>query len=193
MRIFFKDLKTSPTDEKIKKMIKIDVIAIILVYIFMSIFFYISNTPLENLFLGQVCFNGEFIKLNVFTSKEITKPFNVLYYTYAQVLDYLFMICYAIGLFGITVMNSRKVKNKNEKKKSRLMQIGFTFAEFPIIAAFMDAFENMFVFLMLMNITGFPDAYAIGQSIFAVIKWILLISVVIINLVILIKRKIKEK
>jgi len=51
----------------------------------------------------------------------------------------------------------------------------------------------MIVFLMLMNITGFPDVYAIGQSIFAVIKWIFLISVVIINLVILIKRKIKEK
>ncbi|MHA1340631.1 MAG: hypothetical protein ACTSRZ_07705 [Promethearchaeota archaeon] len=188
MGIFFKDLKDEPSEKKLSKIIKIDLIAIIVVYVIMSLLFYFSNTPMDNIFLGEVCFNGEFIKLHVFTSNDVFKPFNPTLYTIGQAIDYLFMVCYAAGLFALTLKNTRRLE-----KSGKLEKFGFLSAELVIVAAFMDAFENLFIFLMLTNITGFPNWYAIAQSVFAVIKWGLIFFDIGLNIIILLKRKIERK
>ncbi|MEJ2295266.1 MAG: hypothetical protein P8Y23_10920, partial [Candidatus Lokiarchaeota archaeon] len=44
-----------------------------------------------------------------------------------------------------------------------------------ILAALCDTGENAFILAMLSNPLGFPDKWAMIQSIFALIKWILLL------------------
>ncbi|MHA1885906.1 MAG: hypothetical protein ACW96S_12685, partial [Promethearchaeota archaeon] len=60
-------------------------------------------------------------------------------------------------------------------------------------AACCDAIENGFILAMLTDPVGFPDYWAIFHSVFALIKWILLFTIIIWDLIFGIFTAIKRK
>jgi hypothetical protein len=177
MGIFFKDLNNKPNDAILKKLIKYGLIAVIGVYIIMAYFMYLSETDLTQIMASQLYFNADKLKDLYWETAYLE------FYTVAQCVDYAFMVAYASSLFAASVKTARKYQNESKMRSS-----GYRFAEFAIIAAIFDAFENMFILISLDNPFGFPDWIAIGMSCAALVKWILLFSVIGFNIFALFKK-----
>ena len=90
-------------------------------------------------------------------------------YFIGQSLDYGFMVAYGSGFFAIALIISRKFEENTKWRNT-----GYFAALAAIIAACLDACENAFILLTLTDPTGFPDAWAIAHSSFALLKWIFL-------------------
>lgn len=98
---------------------------------------------------------------------------NIELYRIAPSLDYIFMVGYGLILFSSSVFIARRFKTP-----SVFQRVGFTFAIFGVIAAVCDGIENIFILAMLANPIGFPNTWTVIHSMFALIKWILLFSVI---------------
>ena len=114
----------------------------------------------------QLGFNGEIIK-NYFALMS-NNELNL--FLLANLIDYLFMISYALFFFSSAKFLAWNYKNSKKKLAS-------FFAWMGIFAAVSDALENVFIISMVLNPVSFPLWLAIGHSSFAVIKFILMFLV----------------
>lgn len=132
----------------------------------MQYFTQLSGFPAE-IFSSQLSFSGELMKsYYALTDIEL--------YRIAPSLDYFFMVGYGLILFSSSVLIARRYR-----ASSIIQNGGFVIAISGVIAACCDAIENIFILLMLTDPVDFPDYWAITHSVFALIKWILLIIVII--------------
>jgi hypothetical protein len=146
----------------------------------MQYFTQLSGFPAE-IFSSQLSFSGALMK----SYYALT---NVDIYRIAPSLDYIFMIGYGLILFSSSILIARRFR-----ETSIIQNVGFIIAISGVIAASCDAIENIFILMMLTDPLAFPDYWAVTHSIFALIKWILLMIViswiVLLGIISLFKRK----
>ncbi|MHA1869945.1 MAG: hypothetical protein ACTSXF_03270, partial [Promethearchaeota archaeon] len=99
-----------------------------------------------------------------------------------------FMLSYGLLLYSLT-----KLVIFNLDKETKLYKMGTIFVKLAIIAPILDVFENLFIFLTLLNPLGFPDWLAIAQSSFSVPKWLFIIMDILFIIVTWILNKFKHK
>lgn len=171
-----------PSPKKTKILLIFSILLYIIIYPILNYYFTISNYPVS-FFESQLSFSGVAIKshLRTMSSAEID-----LYRT-AQLIDYIYMLAYGILYFSLALYISRKFDEDSGWRKT-----GYFAAIFGVIAACCDATENVFILLMLTDPQGFPDAWAIAHSCFALVKYLLMgilfIWIILAVLNLLIKR-----
>ncbi|MHA1293755.1 MAG: hypothetical protein ACTSQJ_13940 [Promethearchaeota archaeon] len=166
--------------ERVKKLLIFSIILLFIVYSLMGYFFFLANNP-GNVIESQLSFSGTYMK-NYY--KNIG---NIDYYRIVEAIDYGFMIAYSSLIVSLTLIIARKFE-----KESRIRTSGYIMALLGIIAACLDAAENCFIMLMLTDPSGFPNAWAIMHSTFALIKWIILLIVIMWALITLVIRIVKK-
>ncbi|NHI93313.1 MAG: hypothetical protein EAX96_12515 [Candidatus Lokiarchaeota archaeon] len=168
----FDKLEDWPSDNIIKKLTIIAIILFPVSYLIMSPFFFLSGFPSTATMSSQLCFSGPILKsLYAFI---VATPNGVFFYTIAQSADYFFMVVYGLLIFNLALFIGRKFdSNSNWRKSSYIISL------FGIIAPSCDAVENAFILLTITDPLGFPDIWAVIHSVFALIKWILLILAIV--------------
>ena len=111
---------------------------------------------------SQLSFSGEEIKSHfaLMNSKEIE------IYTFAQFVDYLYIIVYSLLIFSFGIFLGRFFPVHSKKRC-----LGYSCAIFGLIAGLCDIVENLFILLMSSDPIGFPTVYAVIHSFFASIKF----------------------
>ncbi|MFW9906568.1 MAG: hypothetical protein ACFFFH_19835 [Candidatus Thorarchaeota archaeon] len=99
------------------------------------------------------------------TNELITKELTVTY------LDYGFLLAYSTFLAGITLLMTRKILAR------QIQLVGLYMTIVPFLAAIFDAIENLNLILMLSSPTNFPVFSPFLASLFASLKFGLLIVV----------------
>lgn len=171
MGLFIEQMELKPSDAALKKTAIIGAIISALSYAIMAYLMYLSGTDVTKTITSQLSFSGPFLRELYFETLYIN------YYRIAQILDYVFMVGYGSLLFSLSVTVAR-----NSTGNPKIRNLGFIAADLAIIAALCDAFENMFILITLMNPLGFPAWQAVLHSVFAVIKWGLLLFVIGYNI-----------
>jgi hypothetical protein len=164
--MIFKKFSDWPTSKILKISLIIGFALSFAVIPVMQYFTQLSGFPAE-IFSSQLSFSGVLMK----SYYALT---NIELYRIAPSLDYIFMMGYGLILFSSSILIARRYR-----ATSLIQRRGFTIAFSGVVAACCDAIENIFILLMLTDPTGFPDYWAITHSVFALIKWILLIIVII--------------
>ncbi len=164
--MMFKKLTEWPSSKILKISVIIGFVLSFAVIPVMQYFTQLSGFPAE-IFSSQLSFNGAVMK----SYYALT---NIELYRFAPSLDYIFMLGYGIILFSSSILIARSFKTS-----SIIQQEGLIVAISGVIAACCDAIENIFILAMLTDPSGFPDYWAITHSVFALIKWILLVIVII--------------
>ncbi|MFX0048514.1 MAG: hypothetical protein ACFE8G_10160 [Candidatus Hermodarchaeota archaeon] len=178
--MIFKKLSEWPSSKILKIMLIIGFALSFAVIPVMQYFTQLSGFPAE-IFSSQLSFSGTLMK-SFYALTDITL------YRIAPSLDYIFMTGYGLILFSSALIVARRYRTS-----SLLQKEGFIVALSGVIAACCDAIENVFILLMLTDPTGFPDYWAITHSVFALVKWILLVIVIIWVIFFLIISLIKGK
>jgi hypothetical protein len=88
-------------------------------------------------------------------------------------LDYLFLLAYSIFLAGFTLLITRKILT------GQIQLAGLYMTLVPFVAAIFDAIENLNLILMLASPANFPAFSPFLASLFASLKFGLLILVVV--------------
>ena len=179
-------LSDKPSPEKTKLLLIGSIILYLIVYPILNYYYIISNYPVS-VFESQLSFSGAAIKshLRTMSSAEIDL------YRIAQIIDYPYMLAYGTLYFSLSLYISRKFDEDSGWRKT-----GYISAIFGVISACCDATENVFILLMLTDPQGFPDAWAITHSYFALVKFtlmgLIIIWIILAALTLLI-RKLKNK
>ena len=161
-----------PSDNVVKKLAIIAAILIPVMYLIMGPFFFLSGFPSTAITYSQLCFSGPILKsLYAFV---VATPNGVFFYTIAQTADYGFMVIYGLCIFNLALHIGRQFDSQSTWRKS-----SYIIALFGIVAPSCDAVENAFILLTMTNPLGFPDIWAVIHSIFALFKWIFLLSAII--------------
>lgn len=168
--------------ETIVKIFRYGIILLILFYPPMFYFFLASGYNSANFMKDQLSFS-DFSLYNLYFQLQYGGG-NLGYYTWGQILDYGFMVSYGSVFFSLAVLTGRKF---DKSKAPNAEKTGNVFGVLAIVSAVADMFENLFILLTLANPFTFPPIYAILMSTFALVKWILLYSVLIYILIARIK------
>jgi len=152
-----------PSAKKTKWLLIISIILIVIVYPFMAYFTMASKYPVDFM-TSQLSFSSATLKAHYAVTV-------IDFYRVTQSLDYIFMLGYGMLAFSLGLIIGRKFEEDSKWRTS-----GYIISIFGIIAASCDAIENGFILAMLTDPFGFPDIWAVTHSVFALIKYILLIS-----------------
>ena len=150
-------------------------------------FFNISGDVIP-IIQSQLSFSGRFLKdqyLIIMNSGGLT------YYRTAQLLDYGFMISYGFIFFSLVCLVGIDAETDSFWEKTHGI-----FSIMSIGVILFDALENVFILLTLNNPQNFPDIWAIVHSTFALVKYILLITVllwILSGFIVNLNKKIKER
>jgi len=156
-------LEPWPMPKTTQIMLILAIILLIIVMPIMNFFFTISNYPVSFI-ESQMSFSGDVLKQHY----AVVLAANGLdAYRTAQILDYLFMLSYGTIYFCLALMIARRFDIT-----SRWRQSGHYIAIAGIIAACLDAIENIFILATLTDPLGFPNSWAIAHSCFALAKFI---------------------
>ena len=123
----------------------------------MQYFSGLANYPVSFI-ESQLSFSGS--KMKYWFSRMSAEELRCYYI--AQALDYGFITGFGLIIFDLTLIIARKFDEESGWRKS-----GY------IVAVCFDGIENIFIFLMLSDPSGFPDIWAIAHSCFALIKLII--------------------
>jgi len=165
---FLNKLSNKFSNKSLLYLIIISILSTFLTYYLLNLSLQLSG-DIINPIMSQLSFSGEFLKNQYL---YMINYGNIRFYIIAQCIDYAFMISYGILLISISILLSKKFEDNIKWKK--LCQY---FAFFSIIAPIADAFENLLIITLYSPLT-FPNWLAILHSIFALIKWSLLIIVI---------------
>lgn len=160
-------LDESPSTRMTIVLLVLGIILMILMQILMGIFTAQSGNTVD-MFTSQLSFNGEVLKAQ-YLPMVITGGINA--YTMTILLDYAFMIGYGLLIFTILLFVGRLFDSPSNWKK-----VCFTFAILGLVAAGLDAFENLFILMTLSDPLFFPNWWAVAHSCFALPKWALIFS-----------------
>ncbi len=92
---------------------------------------------------------------------------------YVTLVDYVFLIVYSSFFAGVTLLLTRRLLS------GRIQLVGFYMTLVSFVAALFDAIENLNLILMLTSPTSFPAFSPFLTSIFATLKFGLLIVIII--------------
>ena len=171
------ELKVRPSDPQLRKFFLIGIILLIITYPLMGYFIFMAQVPQDPYIQGQLSFSGMYLKDFYFQIGNLDA------YRTAQILDYLFMVSYGLFFFALTLRLARKFDSSQTINK-----IGRIMAVCAIAAALFDVCENLFILLTLANPFNFADWMAVTHSVFALIKWLLLSSVLIWDLIFMVEK-----
>ncbi len=110
----------------------------------------------------QLGFNAEVIR-NYFS---LMSPTDMGLFITANIVDYLFMLCYGLFFFSAARLISWNYKGGLPKR------IGLSLAWAGVIAAVLDGLENVFLLSMAADPVGFAGWFAIAHSSFAFAKFL---------------------
>lgn len=164
--MIFQKLSIIPSNKVLKRLAILSVILFAVIYPILMISFTLSGFPVD-FTTSQLSFSGT--KLKLWYSK--TADLNL--YAVAQYLDYGFMVSYGLLSFSLALLLGRKYE---EGSKWRLS--GIIISIIGILGALLDASENICILITLTEPSTFPDIIAILHSVFALIKYLCLISVI---------------
>jgi len=150
------------TPKRTKYLLLFSIILFLVIYPLMGYAFLLSENP-GDVMSSQLSFSAEYMRAYY---KGIG---NLEYYRLGETLDYGFMISYGSLIVALALILARKFE-----ESSKMRQSGYFIAILGIAAAGLDAVENMFILLMLTDPSGFLAMWALANSTFALIKWILL-------------------
>jgi uncharacterized membrane protein len=170
-------LKIRPSDPQLRKLFLIGIGLLIIIYPLMGYFMFIAQVPNDPYIQGQLSFSGQYLKDLYFQIGSLEA------YRTGQILDYCFMLSYGIFFFAFTLRLARKFESTHILNK-----VGRIMAICAIAAALFDVCENIFILITLADPFNFPDGLAIAHSVFALIKWLLLSSVLIWDILLIIKK-----
>ena len=181
-----KRFDTYPNQRILKRFLPFTVLLFIGMMFFVNYMFDISNYPVS-FFQSQLCFSGPIIKSHFaqMTSSELQM------YTYAQYVDYGYMIAYGLLIFCVGIFLGRLFP-----VTSFFHYASYIIGLAGILAACCDAIEDVFILLMVSNPIGFPDIYAVIHSCFASVKFAILgifLIWVLLTVFVLIWFKVKKK
>jgi hypothetical protein len=159
--------------EQLVKILKFGIVLMLIVYPPMIYFFTQSGYDSSRIMADQLSFN-DYVLFEIYT--QLILSGNLDYYRWGQILDYGYMISYGAVFFSLCVLTGRIF---DKEKFPKAEQMGNLFGFLAIIAAVCDMIENAFILLTLANPLTFPPIYAIIHSVFALIKWILLILIIL--------------
>jgi hypothetical protein len=161
--MFLDKLSDKPAPKTTKLLLILGILLVLIFSGLMQYFETFANYPVSFI-ESQLSFSGAKIKawFSTMSSEELR------YYTLVQVLDYGFMAGFGLIIFDLTLIIARKFDEDSGWRKS-----GYIVAVLGILAACFDGIENIFIFLMLSDPSGFPDIWAIAHSCFALVKLII--------------------
>jgi len=128
----------------------------------MILFYELSGYPVSFI-ESQLSFSGTIIKSHFSAMNAV----ELNYYLIWVIIDYGFMLGFTLIYFNLGLTLARKFEETSGWRKS-----GYIGALFGLLYFLCDAVENMFIFLMLTDISGFPNVLAVIHSWFAVLKFI---------------------
>jgi len=184
--MIFEILNQRPSQKKMILLLVCGLIGTILSLPIMNHFFELSKYPVS-FFESQLSFSGQIIKSH-FATMSLQE---LNYYTIGQLADYGFIISNALIKFSLAVLLARTFSTN-----STLRYSGFITAILGILGSLFDAIENIFIFLMIGDPTGFNDWLAVIHSVFALVKYILTFIVygwIFIALIFVIKNQISSQ
>jgi hypothetical protein len=112
-------------------------------------------------------------KINtIFTTWEQADSSLISQELFVTLIDYGFLLAYSTFFACITLLISRKLLS------GRIQLVGFYMTIFSFIAAVFDAIENINLILMLSSPSSFPSFSPLLASVFALLKFSLLILVI---------------
>ncbi|TFG07731.1 MAG: hypothetical protein EU539_04145 [Promethearchaeota archaeon] len=172
-----------PSQKALKILIISGIIIGIFFLVLMNYYYDLSNYPV--LFIeSQLSFSGAVIKSHFRTMNAE----ELYYYLIWTLLDYGYMVGYGTLYFSLSLFVARKFEDNSGWRKT-----GYFAAVFGIAGALCDATENFFIVLMISDPRGFPDIWAVTHSCFALVKFILIITmfiwIIVAAIIYLIKRK----
>ncbi len=161
--MFLEKLSDKPSPKNTKLLLLIGIVLLVVFSAIMQYFSGLANYPVSFI-ESQLSFSGSKIKywFSRMSAEELR------YYSITQALDYGFMTGLGLIIFDLTLIITRKFDEESGWRKS-----GYTVAVLGILAASFDGIENIFIFLMLSDPSGFPDIWAIAHSCFALVKLII--------------------
>ena len=170
-----------PSDRVLKILLVISIILSVFFTLIMSIPRDLSGFPANYVVPSEVCFSGPFLKaLYAFIT-------NLPAYIIFQILDFGFMVGYGLLIFTLALIIGRGFDDGTTWRKS-----GYIIAISGIIAAGCDVGENTFIMLTLTDPLNFPDIWAIFQSTFSVVKWVLIIVALMWAIIAVITKLVKK-
>jgi len=110
----------------------------------------------------QLGFNAETIR----SYFSLMSPTDMGFFITANLVDYLFMLCYGLFFFSAASLIAWNYKNGIAKR------IGVSLAWAGVIAAVLDGIENVFLLSMTADPVGFASWLAIAHSSFAFAKFL---------------------
>jgi membrane protease YdiL (CAAX protease family) len=130
---------------------------------------YVASGDRVNMASSQLSFSAAFLQWQY---SQMTAE-GLAFYGFAQQIDYIFMGTYAMFTFSACLTMARTFPHE-----SRWHRAGLVFAVLGLVAASCDAIENAFIFLTLSSNPSIPPWQAVGHSLFASVKWGLLLAVI---------------
>ncbi len=176
-----------PSNRIVIILLIISIVLNILIYPFMNHFLTISGFPTNQVIYSELCFSGSVLKV-LYTSLLGISGLQA-YITY-ELLDYVFMIAYGFLIFSLGLLICRRFDEGSPFRKS-----GYIITLFGITAPAFDVVENAFILLTLTDPINFPDIWAVLQSSFSIVKWIMIVIALmwaIIASVVLLVKKIRK-
>ncbi len=170
----------SPSSKMTKILLIIGILLMISMQVLMGIFLGQSGDT-TNMFASQLSFSGSKMKAQYLPMVLIG---GINAYRNVMILDYVFMVGYGILIFSILLFTGRLFGSTDKWGK-----FCYTFAILGLVAAGLDAIENAFILMTLTNPLFFPNWWTVAHSIFALSKWVLIFSSIILALVAFIKSK----
>ena len=164
--MFLKKFFEKPISRNLKIQLIIGIVLCFTVIPIMQYFTQLSGFPAQ-IFSSQLSFDGDIMKS--YYAVTIIELYRI-----AASLDYLFMLGYGSILFSLSVIIARRYGID-----SKIGHFSLIMAFLGVMAACCDGIENIFILAMLTAPSVFPNYWAISHSVFAIIKWILLFSVII--------------
>lgn len=165
--MILEQLLTKPSNKILKRLLILSIIIFAVIYPIMMISFIFSGFPVDFM-TSQLSFSGD--KLKAWYAQ--TADLNL--YTMVQLFDYGFMVSYGLLSFSLALLIGRKYEENSKWRFSSII-----IAIVGILGALLDASENVCILITLIDPVNFPDFIATLHSIFALIKYICLISAII--------------
>jgi hypothetical protein len=164
----FTFLASKPSPRNTRRILVTSAVSMAVVYAVMTVVYLVSGDRV-NMASSQLSFSAAFLEWQY---SQMTAD-GLAFYGIAQQVDYLFMTTYAMFAFSACVTLARAFPHD-----SFWYRIGLAFAVLGLVAACCDAIENAFIFLTLDSNPSIPTWQAVGHSLFASVKWGLLISII---------------
>ncbi|MHA1975086.1 MAG: hypothetical protein ACTSW1_19025 [Candidatus Hodarchaeales archaeon] len=175
-------LSEYPAQKNLKRLTIISLVMMIITWVLMTIAT-LKNTTIYNVMSLEFAWSVQQMDLILQTwGNEIIQGELV-----GTIFDFGFLVSYSVFIACITLMITRKVLPEPKQR------MGYYLTVVPFVAALFDAIENINLLLMLSSPGSYPEFSPFMASLFASMKFTLLIIVILFDIIVLIWCKVLKK